>query len=209
MARRARAHSTPANLRWRPGVKVGVRPGSWSHLNEWFGPVLGVMIAENLDEAIAWQNQIALRPHGWAALAQPSRVRTLDRTRCRRQPLRRSRHDRRRRATPTLRRLEALERRPDGKDRWRSLRRVPSPLEPGARRRRGARGRCDVVARVRWAGARRRRARRRTEPRSLPSAARDDRRSRRRHVLARPRRLREEPGRARRNSRSNSAPTRS
>ena len=26
---------------WRPGVKVGVRPGSWSHLNEWFGPVLG------------------------------------------------------------------------------------------------------------------------------------------------------------------------
>ena len=47
-----------ANLRWRPGVKVGVQPGSWSHLNEWFGPVLGVMIAENLDEAIAWQNQI-------------------------------------------------------------------------------------------------------------------------------------------------------
>jgi RHH-type proline utilization regulon transcriptional repressor/proline dehydrogenase/delta 1-pyrroline-5-carboxylate dehydrogenase len=42
---------------WRPGVKVGVRPGSWSHLNEWFGPVLGVMIADNLDEAIAWQNQ--------------------------------------------------------------------------------------------------------------------------------------------------------
>jgi RHH-type transcriptional regulator, proline utilization regulon repressor / proline dehydrogenase / delta 1-pyrroline-5-carboxylate dehydrogenase len=44
-------------LLWRPGVKVGVRPGSWSHLNEWFGPVLGVMIAPNLDEAIRWQNQ--------------------------------------------------------------------------------------------------------------------------------------------------------
>jgi RHH-type proline utilization regulon transcriptional repressor/proline dehydrogenase/delta 1-pyrroline-5-carboxylate dehydrogenase len=44
-------------LLWRPGVKIGVRPGSWSHLNEWFGPVLGVMVASNLDEAIRWQNQ--------------------------------------------------------------------------------------------------------------------------------------------------------
>ncbi|HEV3267470.1 MAG TPA: bifunctional proline dehydrogenase/L-glutamate gamma-semialdehyde dehydrogenase [Acidimicrobiales bacterium] len=51
-------------LRWRPGVKVGVRPGSWSHLNEWFGPVLGVMIAADLDEAIAWQNQV---PYGLTA----------------------------------------------------------------------------------------------------------------------------------------------
>lgn len=44
-------------LLWRPGVKLGVRPGSWSHLNEWFGPVLGVMVAKDLDEAIDWQNQ--------------------------------------------------------------------------------------------------------------------------------------------------------
>jgi RHH-type proline utilization regulon transcriptional repressor/proline dehydrogenase/delta 1-pyrroline-5-carboxylate dehydrogenase len=44
-------------LLWRPGVKVGVAPGSWSHLNEWFGPVLGVMVAEDLNEAITWQNQ--------------------------------------------------------------------------------------------------------------------------------------------------------
>jgi RHH-type proline utilization regulon transcriptional repressor/proline dehydrogenase/delta 1-pyrroline-5-carboxylate dehydrogenase len=42
---------------WRPGVKVGVRPGSWSHLNEWFGPVLGIMVANNLEEATRWQNQ--------------------------------------------------------------------------------------------------------------------------------------------------------
>ncbi len=48
-------------LLWRPGVKVGVRPGSWSHLNEWFGPVLGVMVASNLDEATSWQNQV---PYG-------------------------------------------------------------------------------------------------------------------------------------------------
>jgi RHH-type proline utilization regulon transcriptional repressor/proline dehydrogenase/delta 1-pyrroline-5-carboxylate dehydrogenase len=44
-------------LLWRPGVKVGVAPGSWSHLNEWFGPVLAVMVADTLDEAIRWQNQ--------------------------------------------------------------------------------------------------------------------------------------------------------
>jgi RHH-type proline utilization regulon transcriptional repressor/proline dehydrogenase/delta 1-pyrroline-5-carboxylate dehydrogenase len=46
-----------AGHRWRPGIKVGVRPGSWSHLNEWFGPVLGVMIADSFDEALTWQNQ--------------------------------------------------------------------------------------------------------------------------------------------------------
>ncbi|MGA7833731.1 MAG: bifunctional proline dehydrogenase/L-glutamate gamma-semialdehyde dehydrogenase [Acidimicrobiales bacterium] len=42
---------------WRPGVKVGVRPGSWSHLNEWFGPVLAIMVARDLSEATYWQNQ--------------------------------------------------------------------------------------------------------------------------------------------------------
>ncbi len=46
-----------AGYLWRPGVKVGVRPGSWSHLNEWFGPVLAIMVAENLREATTWQNQ--------------------------------------------------------------------------------------------------------------------------------------------------------
>ena len=41
---------------WSPGVKVGVRPGSWFHQTECFGPVLGVMRARDLDEAIALQN---------------------------------------------------------------------------------------------------------------------------------------------------------
>ena len=49
---------------WRPGIKVGVRPGSWSHLNEWFGPVLGLMIANDLEEATAWQNAT---PYGLTA----------------------------------------------------------------------------------------------------------------------------------------------
>ncbi len=43
---------------WSPGVKIGVQPGSWSHQTEWFGPVLGVMRAPDLDTAIAWQNGV-------------------------------------------------------------------------------------------------------------------------------------------------------
>ena len=43
---------------WSPGVKIGVQPGSWTHLTEWFGPVLGVMRAPDLDTAIAWQNAV-------------------------------------------------------------------------------------------------------------------------------------------------------
>lgn len=41
---------------WSPGVKVGVAPGSTYHRTEYFGPVLGLMHARDLDEAIAWQN---------------------------------------------------------------------------------------------------------------------------------------------------------
>lgn len=41
---------------WSPGVRVGVTPGSWTHTTEWFGPVLGIVRAADLDEAIAIQN---------------------------------------------------------------------------------------------------------------------------------------------------------
>lgn len=41
---------------WRPGIKIGVKPGSWSHRNEWFGPVLALMVAPNLKTAVQWQN---------------------------------------------------------------------------------------------------------------------------------------------------------
>jgi len=44
---------------WSPGVKLGVAPGSSFHLTECFGPVLGLMRARDLDQAIAWQNQPA------------------------------------------------------------------------------------------------------------------------------------------------------
>lgn len=42
---------------WSPGVKYGVRPGSYTHLTEFFGPVLGVMRFEKLSEAVALVNQ--------------------------------------------------------------------------------------------------------------------------------------------------------
>ncbi len=43
---------------WSPGVRSGVRRGSYFHLTEFFGPVLGVMTAATLEEAIAMTNQI-------------------------------------------------------------------------------------------------------------------------------------------------------
>jgi RHH-type proline utilization regulon transcriptional repressor/proline dehydrogenase/delta 1-pyrroline-5-carboxylate dehydrogenase len=41
---------------WSPGIKLGVKPGSWFHQTECFGPVLGLMRAADLDEAIEFQN---------------------------------------------------------------------------------------------------------------------------------------------------------
>lgn len=43
---------------WSPGVKEGVAPGSPYHLTEYFGPVLGIMTARTLDEAIGYVNAI-------------------------------------------------------------------------------------------------------------------------------------------------------
>jgi RHH-type proline utilization regulon transcriptional repressor/proline dehydrogenase/delta 1-pyrroline-5-carboxylate dehydrogenase len=43
---------------WSPGVRLGVKGGSTFHLTEYFGPVLGVMTADTLEEAIVLQNQV-------------------------------------------------------------------------------------------------------------------------------------------------------
>ena len=43
---------------WSPGVRENVRRGSTSHLTEYFGPVLSIMRAKNLAEAIEIQNQV-------------------------------------------------------------------------------------------------------------------------------------------------------
>jgi RHH-type proline utilization regulon transcriptional repressor/proline dehydrogenase/delta 1-pyrroline-5-carboxylate dehydrogenase len=51
-------HRDPANpALYSPAVKWGVQPGSFTHLTEFFGPVLGVMRAQNLHEAIEFVNQ--------------------------------------------------------------------------------------------------------------------------------------------------------
>jgi RHH-type proline utilization regulon transcriptional repressor/proline dehydrogenase/delta 1-pyrroline-5-carboxylate dehydrogenase len=43
---------------WSPGVRDGVLPGSEFHLTEYFGPVLGIMQAKDLAEAIGFQRAI-------------------------------------------------------------------------------------------------------------------------------------------------------
>lgn len=43
---------------WSPGIRTGVAPDSEVHRTEFFGPVLGVMTAATLQEAIALQNAV-------------------------------------------------------------------------------------------------------------------------------------------------------
>jgi RHH-type transcriptional regulator, proline utilization regulon repressor / proline dehydrogenase / delta 1-pyrroline-5-carboxylate dehydrogenase len=43
---------------WSPGVRDGVKTGSACHLTEYFGPILGLMSAKSLDEALAFQNGV-------------------------------------------------------------------------------------------------------------------------------------------------------
>ncbi len=43
---------------WTPGIKVGVVPGSSFHMTECFGPVLGLLHAADLEEALEIQNAV-------------------------------------------------------------------------------------------------------------------------------------------------------
>ena len=54
----AAAAGVEADRLWSPGLRDGVAPGSFFHLTEVFGPVLGIMTAKDLDEAIRLQNQV-------------------------------------------------------------------------------------------------------------------------------------------------------
>jgi RHH-type proline utilization regulon transcriptional repressor/proline dehydrogenase/delta 1-pyrroline-5-carboxylate dehydrogenase len=49
---------------WSPGIKLGVRPGSFTHMTELFGPVLGLMRADHLRHAIGLANAV---PYGLTA----------------------------------------------------------------------------------------------------------------------------------------------
>ncbi len=42
---------------WSPGIKYGVREGSYTHMTEFFGPLLAVMRADDLDHALRLVNQ--------------------------------------------------------------------------------------------------------------------------------------------------------
>lgn len=44
---------------WSPGIRVGVRPGSQAHRTEFFGPVLSIMVADDLAQAVDIQNDTA------------------------------------------------------------------------------------------------------------------------------------------------------
>jgi RHH-type proline utilization regulon transcriptional repressor/proline dehydrogenase/delta 1-pyrroline-5-carboxylate dehydrogenase len=43
---------------WSPGIRAGVAPGSYFHLTEFFGPVLGIMHARTLADAIEMANAV-------------------------------------------------------------------------------------------------------------------------------------------------------
>ena len=60
---------------WTPGVRLGVRPGSWFHLTECFGPVLGLMRAETLEDAIAIQNSTDYGLTGGIHTLDPAEIR--------------------------------------------------------------------------------------------------------------------------------------
>ncbi|WP_433913717.1 bifunctional proline dehydrogenase/L-glutamate gamma-semialdehyde dehydrogenase [Brevibacterium litoralis] len=61
---------------WSPGIKVGVKPGSFFHLTEVFGPVLGLMHAADLDEAIELQNAVDFGLTGGIHSLDPQEVET-------------------------------------------------------------------------------------------------------------------------------------
>ena len=55
-SRRGAEADTLTSRRWTPGVRVGVTGGSWFHQTECFGPVIGIMRASTLAEAVRLQN---------------------------------------------------------------------------------------------------------------------------------------------------------
>ena len=61
---------------WSPGIKLGVRAGSFFHRTECFGPVLGLMRGEDLDEAIDLANDT---PFGLTSGIQSLDDREVDR----------------------------------------------------------------------------------------------------------------------------------
>ena len=59
---------------WSPGVRLGVQPDSWFHRTECFGPVLGLVHARDLDDAIAIQNSSEFGLTGGIHSLDPSEI---------------------------------------------------------------------------------------------------------------------------------------
>ena len=59
---------------WSPGIVDGVANGSWFHITECFGPVLGVMAARDLDEGLELQNAVPYGLTGGLHTLDPSNV---------------------------------------------------------------------------------------------------------------------------------------
>lgn len=60
---------------WTPGVRTGVTERSWFHLTECFGPVLGIMRADDLDHAIRLQNTTSYGLTGGIHSLDPAEIR--------------------------------------------------------------------------------------------------------------------------------------
>ncbi len=60
--------------RWTPGIRTGVAPGSWFHRTECFGPVLGVIRADDLAHAIELQNAVSFGLTGGLHSLDPDEI---------------------------------------------------------------------------------------------------------------------------------------
>ncbi|GIE99264.1 1-pyrroline-5-carboxylate dehydrogenase [Paractinoplanes rishiriensis] len=61
---------------WSPGIREGVRRGSAYHRTEYFGPILGVLTAADLDEAIDLVNEVDFGLTSGIHSLDPAEVRT-------------------------------------------------------------------------------------------------------------------------------------
>ncbi len=60
---------------WSPGIILGVKPGSWYHRTECFGPVLGLICVADFDEALRIQNSSEFGLTGGLHSLDPEEVR--------------------------------------------------------------------------------------------------------------------------------------
>ncbi len=60
---------------WTPGIRLGVRPGSWYHRTECFGPVLGLICVDSFDEALQIANSSDFGLTGGLHSLEPRQIR--------------------------------------------------------------------------------------------------------------------------------------